>query len=429
MLGYAEREILGKPLKAIIDKAENITTGQLLHSMGILEQSMAWQTASGVRVDVLASSSFIRDSDGVPVGVVYVATDVTERRRAEQALRESEHRYRTLFDGNPLPMWVYDFETLQFLAVNDAAVRHYGWSRDDFLTMRITDIRPEEDVPLVYSALRDARERTFPRLFRHRKKDGTVFYADVTSFEFVSAGRRARLVIAVDVTERRRAETLLRESEERYRSLVELSPDAIMLHTDGRFIFANRATLKLLCAPAQEDLLGTRVIDRVHPEWRDKVQARFSDLYGGGEVPMIEEKLIRFDGSTVDVEVAAVGFMFHGKPTVQVVARDVSDRKEIEARYRLLFERNLAGVFRTTVDGRIIDCNDAMARIFGFRDRSEMLSQPAAAFYFDESDREQMMAQLRAHGSLSNKEIRMRRADGTPVWVLENVSLLERGLL
>jgi len=429
MLGYAEREILGKPLKAIIDKAENITTGQLLHSMGILEQSMAWQTASGVRVDVLASSSFIRDSDGVPVGVVYVATDVTERRRAEQALRESEHRYRTLFDGNPLPMWVYDFETLQFLAVNDAAVRHYGYAKEEFLAMRITEIRPPEDIPLVEAAIRDVRERTFPRLFRHRKKDGTVFYADVTSFEFVSAGRRARLVIAVDVTERRRAETLLRESEERYRSLVELSPDAIMLHTDGRFIFANRATLKLLGATTAEEIIGTKVIDRVHPAWRDKVQHRFAELYSGTEVPMIEEQLIRLDGSAVDVEVAAVGFVFNGKPTVQVVARDVTERKEIEARYRLLFERNLAGVFRTTVDGRIIDCNDAMARIFGFRDRNELLSQSARSFYFDEHDRDEVMTLLRAQGSLTNHELRMRRADGTPVWVLENVSLLERGVL
>ena len=429
MLGYSESDLVGKPLKAIIDQAENITTGQLLHSMGVLEQNMIWRTAIGGRIDVLTSSSFIRDGDSVPVGVVYVATDVTERRRAEQALRESEYRYRTLFDGNPLPMWVYDFETLHFLAVNDAAVRHYGYTREEFLAMRITQIRPEEDIPLVEQAIRDIKERTFPRLFRHRKKDGSVFYADVTSFEFTEGGRRARLVIAVDVTERRRAETLLRESEERYRSLVELSPDAIMLHTDGRFIFANRATLKLLGATSVEEIIGTKVIDRVHPAWRDKVQQRFSDLYSGGDVPMIEEQLVRFDGSMVDVEVAAVGFIFNGKPTVQVVARDITDRKEIEARYRLLFERNLAGVFRTATDGRIIDCNDALARIFGFRDRSELLSQSARSFYFDENDRDKVVELLRAQGSLMNHEIRMRRADGTPVWVLENVSLLERGIL
>ena len=430
MLGYAaETDLVGRPLRTIIDPTENISTGQLLHSMGVLEQNMAWQAANGTRIDVLASSSFIRDAEGTPVGVVYVATDVTERRRAEQALRESEHRYRTLFDGNPLPMWVYDFETLHFVAVNDAAIRHYGYSRDAFLRMRITDIRPPEDVPLMQAALGELRERTMPRLFRHKKKDGTIFYVEITSFEFVSAGRRARLVIAVDVTERRRNEQLLRESEERYRSLVELSPDAIMLHTDGRFIFVNRATLKLLGASSPDELIGTPVIDRVHPLWRDKVRHRFTELYDGGDVPMIEEKLMRLDGSIVDVEVAAVGFTFNGMPTIQVVARDISERKEIEVRYRLLFERNLAGVFRTTVDGRILDCNDALARIFGYASRDELLSQSARSFYFDENERDQVVDLLRENGTLSNHEIRMRRADGRPVWVLENVTLLERGEL
>src|ERR1043165_7405430 len=101
---------------------------------------------------------------------------------------------------------------------------------------------------------------------------------------------------------------------------------------------------------------------------------------------MVEEKFLRLDGSVVEVEVAAIGFLFNGKPAVKVVARDVSQRKEIEERYRLLFERNTAGVFRTPTDGRVLDGNDALARLFGYRDKNELLQQPAEAVYFDPTD-------------------------------------------
>jgi len=425
MLGYKEDDLVGRPLKTIFDEGEKISTGKLLHSMGVLERNMGWRAADGTRIDVAAASSFLRGRDGAPLGVVYVASDVTERRRAEQAMRESEHRYRTLFDGNPLPMWIYDFETLRFLAVNDAAVRTYGYSKDEFLRMRITDIRPAEELPRMHARLTELRERTAPTLFRHRKKDGSSFYAEVTSYEFVTGGRRARLVISVDVTERQRAEQLVRESEERYRSLVELSPDAIMLHADRRFIFLNNAAVELLGAESADDLIGTPIIDRVHPDSRANVAARLRTLDEGRDVPMIEEKFVRLDGSVVEVEVAAIAFVFNGKPAVQVVARDISQRKEIEERYRLLFERNLAGVFRTTLDGRILDCNDALARIFGYRDRNELLERSARDVYFDPQDRENVLNELRERGSLTNVETRMRRADGSELWVLENVTMIE----
>jgi PAS domain S-box-containing protein len=118
LLGYKPDQLRDAHLRQVLGRDENLTTGQLINSMGVLEHPMVWRAADGTRVDVLAASSFLRDDAGSPVGVVYVASDFTERKRAEQALRDSEHRYRTLFEMNPLPMWVYDIAITATRATN-----------------------------------------------------------------------------------------------------------------------------------------------------------------------------------------------------------------------------------------------------------------------------------------------------------------------
>ena len=133
--------------------------------------------------------------------------DITARRRAEQLLRESEERHRKLFDNNPHPTWVFDRETLRFLAVNAAAVRKYGYSSDEFLKMTIKNIRPPEDVPVLLDSVgrvRDGDESI--GIWRHRRKDGTDIDAEITSYALNFADRPAEVVVAVDVTERKRDE-------------------------------------------------------------------------------------------------------------------------------------------------------------------------------------------------------------------------------
>ena len=141
--------------------------------------------------------------------------DISERKRAEEALKVSEERYRALFDSNPHPMWVYDCETLRFLAVNAAAVESYGYSRNEFLDMTIEDIRPPEDIPALRANLAAQTPPGMERgdLWRHRKKDGTLIDVEISSHGVSFDGQRARLVLANDVTERKRLEDQLRQSQ------------------------------------------------------------------------------------------------------------------------------------------------------------------------------------------------------------------------
>jgi two-component system, cell cycle sensor histidine kinase and response regulator CckA len=130
-----------------------------------------------------------------------------------QDLRESERRYRLLFESSPLPMWVYDTGSFAFLAVNDAAARHYGYTRDEFLRMTIKDIRPAEDVPPLVDHVAHLPEPDSKETWRHCKKDGTRIDVEISAHAFEFAGRPARLVLVNDVTERKRLEEQLRQAQ------------------------------------------------------------------------------------------------------------------------------------------------------------------------------------------------------------------------
>ncbi|HUP61693.1 MAG TPA: PAS domain S-box protein [Thermoanaerobaculia bacterium] len=431
LLGFTEEDLRGSHIRRILQRDQNLTTGQLLNSLGVLEHAMGWRTADGATIDVLASSSFLRSEEGTPIGVVYVGSDFRERKRAEQALRESEHRYRTLFELNPLPMWVYDLQTLAFTAVNNAAVKHYGYSQEEFLRMKITDIRPIEDVPLVLASISSLEARRGPNHYRHKKKDGTIIDVEVTSFEFVSASRRARMVIAQDITERKLAEEELRKSEERYRELFENAHDLVYTHDlEGRVTSMNYAGERIL-GYSREELMGMRISDLVVPEHLEHgLEQMRRKLSGETQATFYELDVRAKDGRRVSLELSTRLIARDGKPFgIQGIGRDITERKANEARYRVLFERNLAGVYRTTVDGRILDCNESCARIFGFDSRDEFVNAAATDFYFDNTERDRLVQMLRTQGSLSNTELRLRRRDGSTVWVLENISLLDDNIL
>lgn len=216
-------------------------------------------------------NSALYNEAGKLISVLSLVLDVTVATRIEEALRKSEAQYRLLFESNPQAMWVYDLATLRFLAVNDAAVRHYGYSRSEFLEMTIKDIRPPEDVRLLeeYIASEDGQAENAGE-WRHRKKDGTVINVYITSSRLMFAGRPAEFILVHDITERKIAETALRISEDRYRDLVDNSHELICTHDlEGRVLSVNPWAARVLGYP-QNSLVGINIRDGLLPEYRQQ---------------------------------------------------------------------------------------------------------------------------------------------------------------
>lgn len=162
----------------------------------------------------------IFDESGRFRGYHGIGKDITEQARAQKAQEESEQRYRMLFDIHPHPMWVVDSKTLAFLAVNEAAIRHYGYSREEFLSMTADQIRPAEDVAELLKAFQDQSRSYMRRVMRHRRKNGELMDVEVVSFNLEFDGRPARLGVVNDITDRVRAEERARETEARYQALL-----------------------------------------------------------------------------------------------------------------------------------------------------------------------------------------------------------------
>ena len=316
--------------------------------------------------------------------------------RAETALPaaglgESHALCRLLFDSNPHPMWMYDLESLAFLAVNDAAVRHYGYSREEFLAMTIKDIRPPLDLPALLDNVNRVRADEpvsaveHAGVWRHRKKDRTHIEVEITSHAVPFEGRRAEVVLASDVTERRRIAEALRASEERFRQLAENIHEVFWM-TD---VAKNQM---LYISPGYEAIWGRSCdslyqsprdwVEAVHAEDRDRVLAAALTKQASGDYDE-EYRIIRPDGSARWIHDRAFPIKDrHGRVyRMTGIAEDITERKRAEAEcerrageWHTLLESAVEGIYGLDAQGRCTFVNQSAARMLGYTP-DEMIGQ------------------------------------------------------
>lgn len=334
LTGYSATEILGRSCRILQgpetdpSMAEKIRSS-LRHAGNFEGDILNYRKDGTTFWNALLICPF-HDTHGELRGFISIQRDVTQRKTAEAALRDSEERYRQLFESNPQPMWVYDLETLAFLAVNEAAIAKYGYSRGEFMARTIKDIRPSEDVAaLLENVAKITRGLDDAGEWRHLLKNGQLIWVRITSHTLTFEGRPAEVVIAQDVTHQRQAEASLRESELRYRTLIETSSDAIFLMAlDGRILSANPAAVRLH-GYAIEELLAMRMQDLDVPDSAVEFPDRMRRLRNG-EPLIFEVAHRRKDGSTFPLEVIASAVEIAGEWFVLAFDRDITDRVKAE---------------------------------------------------------------------------------------------------
>jgi PAS domain S-box-containing protein len=265
-----------------------------------------------------------------------IMIDITETKLAELQLRTAEERFRLAMQGANDGIWDWDFATDE-VYYSSRWKSMLGYADDDLENHLDTwsHLVHPADRDRVLALVQDyvaGRSNKFETEFRMRHKDG--HFIAVLSRAFLSRNRQGEAVrlvgTHVDLTSLKSVEQQLMESEERYRMLVELSPDSVFIHKEGRFVFMNTTGATLLGAKRPEDLYGREVLDFVHPDFREKVRQRIVTAQAYRKNPPVEMVLLRIDQATVPVEMVSVHFYHRNVDFILAVARDISERKRMQ---------------------------------------------------------------------------------------------------
>jgi PAS domain S-box-containing protein len=441
--GVDKRDVVGKRLDEIFEQE---TANKISRDYGwVVKEKKTLKKEQHLKFPIgekwhLTTLAPLLDENGDVDRIIGSGKDITELKRAEGALRESEIRYRRLVDTAPDVIYTISWDGT-LTSLNPAFEKITGWPCSEWLNKPFAElVHPDDLAKAVETFQQTMRGETPPPYeLRIRTKSGDYLVGEFISKPLIEKGEViGELGIARDITERKRAEEALRESEKRYRSLVETSPDAVtMTDLEGRIIYVSPQTLELHGFKSAEELSGRSAFDLIAPEDHERAMTNLQKTMKEGIVRKLEYVFLKKDGTHFigELSVALIKDAY-GKPKAFIATTmDITERKQVEnklreseKRYYTLFENANDAVFITdTETGKLLYVNK-MAEILTGKSRDELIGMHQSMLHPPE-DAKHYKEAFRNHvrNPSVNVEAIVMRKDGTRIPVLISASTFELG--
>jgi PAS domain S-box-containing protein len=341
LFGYSSRdELMRVKIPNLYAKPEDRTK----HISTIIEQGNTYDypvdllRKDGGIINTLITSAVRYDADGKAIGFMGTIKDITERKQAEESLKETELKFRTIFDSASDGIILLNVGSGKFSAANEKICDMLGYTKEELLKLSFSDIHPEESIPYVNEQFKKIMKKeilvaqNIPLL----KKDKTVSFADISGSAITLGEKEYSLGVFRDITERKQAETSLRNSEIKYRNLFESASDTIFLMDKDIFIDCNQEALNMFGC-TREQIIGQppyRFSPEVQPDGRNSKEKALEKINAAlrGQPQHFEWKHIRYDGTLIDAEISlnALNVNDMGKYHIQALCRDITERKKVE---------------------------------------------------------------------------------------------------
>ncbi len=427
--GYGAEEFLSKSLSDLILSEEAEQTRLRRESLASgagepvkFEQRFLRKDGSLFWGEIVVSG--LKDAAGRIHTLLSSTIDVSERKHADEALQKESRKWLALLRNASDGVHVLDVHGT-LLEGSDSFFKMLGYERAEIIGKHVTVWDAQWEGAEMDKVLEQqfAKAGRFEFETRHRRKDGSIFAVEISGQVMDLLGETAGFFSARDISRRLIDEASLRESETRFRMLVEGAPQAIFVQTSGRFAYVNEQTLKLFGAEHKRQLLGQTIMDRIHPDNREEVRRRMQQTnLERRTTPTIEETYIRLDNSSVEVEVSGVPVRFGHEKGALVFARDITERRLAEQQQRIAavaFESQ-EGMIITDANLVILRINQAFTQITGFLPEDVVGQTPRLlkSGVHDRSFYEAMWESVRRSGAWRG-EIWNRRKNGEvfPEWL------------